>query len=121
ETPMRPCEPMLSLVAALVVAFIAPGATLAQAPPVGPVDAEQVISSIERGVDYLKREQNPRGNWNDQLAFPGGVSALCTLALLNSGIEPSDPVVEKALTYLRRAKLEKTYTVTLQTMVLCAA
>src|SRR5690606_21298348 len=42
-------------------------------------------------------------------------------ALLNAGVEPSDTVVQKALTSLRRAKLEKTYTATLQTMVLCAA
>lgn len=111
----------MPLVAALVVAIVAPRMALAQPLPMGPIDASQVISSIDRGVAYLKREQNPRGGWPDQLAFPGGVSALCTLALLNSGVEPSDPVIQKALDYLRSQSFEKTYTVTLQTMVFCAA
>ena len=53
--------------------------------------------------------------------YDGGVTALCTLALLNSGVGVDDPVVRKALTYLRGLELDKTYTVSLQTMVLCAA
>jgi hypothetical protein len=51
----------------------------------------------------------------------GGVTALCTLALLNSGIEPDDPAVQKALTILRGVKPKWTYAVALQTMVFCAA
>jgi hypothetical protein len=46
---------------------------------------------------------------------------LCTLALLNSGVDVDDPVVRQSLTYLRGLELEKTYTVSLQTMVLAAA
>ena len=93
----------------------------AQQPREAPVDAAQVLTAIERGVTYLKRQQSPRGNWTEMSQYPGGVSALATLALLNSGVPVDDPVMRKALTYLRGLQLDKTYTVALQTMVLCAA
>jgi hypothetical protein len=111
----------LPLAAVAIATIVAPGMANAQRPGRGPVNASQVLSAIDRGIAYLKREQNPRGNWNEQVAFPGGVTALCTLALLEAGVEPSDPVIQKALNYLRPMKLEKTYTVALQTMAICAA
>jgi hypothetical protein len=40
---------------------------------------------------------------------------------LNSGVGPEDPTVRNALNYLRGLELDKTYTVSLQTMVLAAA
>jgi hypothetical protein len=99
----------------------AASAAAQQAPPAQPVDAAQVLDAIDRGVAYLKREQSPRGRWDDLPGYEGGVTSLCTLALLNSGVEVSDPAVRKALAYLRGLELDKTYTVALQTMVLCAA
>lgn len=86
-----------------------------------PLDAAQVIGAIDRAKAYLKREQNPRGQWDDMSSYEAGVTSLCTLALLSAGVEPTDPTVSKALGYLRSIELEKTYTVSLQTMVLCAA
>ena len=47
-----------------------------------PIDAAQVLAAIDRGVAYLKREQSPRGRWNEMAGYDGGVTALCTLALL---------------------------------------
>ena len=85
-----------------------------------PLDAAQVLEAIERATAYLKREQNPRGQWDDMPTYEAGVTALCTLALLSAGVEPTDPTVSKALGYLRSVELEKTYTVSLQTMALCA-
>ncbi|MCC7475730.1 MAG: DUF4159 domain-containing protein [Pirellulales bacterium] len=96
-------------------------AVRAQRPQDRPIDAGQVISAIDRGVAYLKREQNARGHWGELPGYEGGVSALCTLALLNSGVPSNDPAVRKAVEYLRGLELDKTYTVSLQTMVLCAA
>ncbi len=88
----------------------------------GSITAEQVRSAIAGGVKYLKEEQNiKRGSWNDLAQYPGGVTALCTLALLNSGVDPNDPHIQKALTNLRKLKPTKTYSVALQTMALCAA
>ncbi len=110
------------LVAAVsIVAILAPAFVPAQQPAGRPIDASQVLSAIERGVAYLKREQLPRGRWSEMTGYDGGVTALCTLALLNSGVEVDDPVVRNALQYLRGLELDKTYTVSLQTMVLAAA
>ena len=42
--------------------------------------------------------RSARGTWDDMAEYPGGVTALCTLALLNSGVEPDasqDPEVAR--------------------------
>ncbi len=104
-----------------VVAIVAPTAAIAQKRPDRPIDAAQVISAIDRGVAYLKRDQQPRGRWGELPGYEGGVTALCTLALLNSGVPNDDPVVSKGIAYLNDLEPDKTYTVSLQTMVFCAA
>ena len=96
-------------------------ARLLAQPPQG-VTADQVRSAIDGGIKYLLNEQNEkRGSWNEIPRYPGGVTALCTLALLNSGVEPSDPQIQKALAFLRKIKPTQTYSASLQTMALCAA
>jgi hypothetical protein len=85
------------------------------------LSAERVRNSIRQGIEYLLNEQSGRGTWDDMTDYPGGVTALATLALLTAGVEPSHPKIQKALTYLRTLEPNKTYTVSLQTMALCAA
>jgi hypothetical protein len=85
------------------------------------IDADDVLAAIARGRDYLKKEQSERGTWNEFAPSPGGVTCLCTLALLNSGVDVGDPVIQRALGYIRSEKFDKTYSVALQTMVLAAA
>jgi hypothetical protein len=86
------------------------------------ITAEQVRQAIEAGVKYLRQEQNERGFWpNEYMSQPGGVTALCTLALLNSGVDPSDPQIQKALSVLRKIPPTHNYVVALQTMVLARA
>jgi len=89
--------------------------------PAGPVTAEQVRDAIEGGKKFLLSEQGSRGNWDSFGQYPGGVTALCTLALLNAGVEPTHPKIQKALAYLRKLEPGKTYSVALQTMAFCAA
>ncbi len=102
-------------------------AILLIAPVIGPAHGEitdrEVVQAIERGVSFLKTHQDPvRGNWPEHLAQPGGLTALCTLALLNAGVAPDDPVVAKALDYLRAIdRPAMTYSVALRTMVFCQA
>ena len=105
----------------LIVAIVADSSFAADRPQFGPIDASQVLNAIDRGVAYLKREQSARGRWNEMVGYDGGVTALCTLSLLNSGVPVDDPVVARSLTYLRSMEPDKTYVVALQTMVLCAA
>jgi len=83
------------------------------------IDAQQVRDAMTDAVKYLKAKQQDRGNWNDLASMPGGVSSLCTLALLNCGESPDDRHVKRALRYLSSLRLEKTYSVALQTMVFC--
>ncbi len=104
-----------------VVALVVPTAALAQNAQNRPIDATQVISAIKRGVAFLKQDQGPRGNWGELPGYDGGVTALCTLALINSGEPLDDKVVSQGLSYLRNLQLDKTYTISLQTMALCAA
>ncbi len=91
------------------------------APASAAIDADQVQDAIRRGVTYLKGQQSPRGSWSDYASIPGGVTALCTLALLNCGVETGDKTIEKALAELRKLPPQRTYSVALQTMVFCAA
>src|SRR3954471_927673 len=87
-----------------IVTIVAPAAMLAQLPQPPrerPIDAAQVLAAIDHGVAFLKREQQPRGNWAEFPGYEGGVTALCTLALLNSGVPADDPNVKQALSYLR--------------------
>ncbi len=104
-----------------IVAIVAPTTLLAQKAAERPIDAAQVVSGIEHGIAYLKSQQGPRGRWSELPGYDGGVTALCTLALINSGVPITDPVVSKGVDALRSMELDKTYTVSLQTMVLCAA
>ncbi len=85
------------------------------------VSPEQVVASIDKAVVFLKRTQNNNGTWSDHPGFEGGVTALCTLALLNAGVEPRDPVIQKSLAYLRTLAPTQTYVVSLALMDFCAA
>lgn len=89
------------------------------------ISSEQVQNAIDRGIEFLLEQKNPTsGIWTEHLQYKGGKTALATLALLNAGVEPDDPRLTKALGYLRGLKLTEspmTYSVALQTMVLCRA
>lgn len=87
------------------------------------VTPDDVRNAIAAGVRYLKSQQlKDRGNWPDRVGYPGGVTALCTLALLESGEPVNSPAMDKALSYLRQlGDPQAVYVTSLQTMVFCAA
>ena len=86
------------------------------------ITAEQVRESIRIGVLALKDKQKAGGNWPVYDRYKGGSTALCTLALINSGVPLDDPAVKAGLDYLRRiGRPEQVYSVSLQTMAFCAA
>ncbi|MHC4400434.1 MAG: YdjY domain-containing protein [Planctomycetota bacterium] len=84
-------------------------------------DAEGIGPAVARAVAYLKHRQRADGSWAERPGFDGGITALCTLALLKSGVPAEDESVGKAMEYLARIEPERTYVVALQTMVFCAA
>jgi hypothetical protein len=87
------------------------------------ITAEQVQQAMKRGVLYLKSQQmKPNGNWPERAGFRGGLTALCTLALLECGEPVDSPAIQKALSYLRSLdELRDTYSVSTQIMALAAA
>lgn len=87
---------------------------------------DRVKRSIDEGVRYLRKSQQPDGSWvTDKLSldvdFQGGGTALALLALVNCGVPADDVVVKRGLTYLRGLEPTKTYVRALQTMVLVEA
>jgi len=94
------------------------------APVRAEIRAEKVRESIARGIRYLKESQSVKGTWTPHPNFTGGVTALCTLALLEAGVPADDPCVQQGLRTLRNFQSsapKRTYTIALMTMVFCRA
>ncbi len=120
DEPKRLPTPWVGLLLAVTLSLGQFARTAAQEAG-GGVDAVAVLTAIDRGVGYLKREQSARGTWDDVADQEGGTTALATLALLSAGVEVDDPTIQKSLAYLREKRLDKTYCVSLQTMVMSIA
>jgi Domain of unknown function (DUF4159) len=107
----------------VVLTFPAPP-VVAAAPPVKEEQelVEKVRIAIKNGVEYLKSKQSPQGNWEGIVleflaGLEGGTTALVTLAMLNCGVKPDDPSLERALKYLHELRPKKTYVVALCNLV----
>jgi hypothetical protein len=85
----------------------------------------KVIHSIDKGVDFLKKQQHKDGSWESGnlpvLGMKGGQTSLAVLALRNAGMKPDDAVVARGLTWLRKLDSNKVYVRSLQTMAFAAA
>jgi hypothetical protein len=104
---------------ALLLASAAPAP--AQRLPLPPDEQEAVDDAITRGVDYLKRTQQPNGTW----AKPGaehqlGYAVLPGLTLLECGVPASDPLIQQTARYLRASalKIDRTYNLSLAILFL---
>jgi hypothetical protein len=82
-----------------------------------------VNSAIARGAAFLEKLQRPDGGWIEYDSQPGGVTALCTLALLNCGRNPKEhESVRKALLYLeKQPDPDRTYNASLMIMAFAQA
>jgi hypothetical protein len=85
-----------------------------------PVTGAQVRAAILRAVGALKKAQRPDGAWPDY-AQEGGVTALCTYALLAADVSPDDKGMAGALEHLRTLKNQHTYVVALKALAFSAA
>jgi Domain of unknown function (DUF4159) len=94
-------------------------ATIGKTVPAAELDVATVNRSLNRGVEFLRRTQNERGGWDEFGGQSCGLTALCTLALLNCGLTRDDPTIVKAMQYLRSREANETYSVSLQTLVYC--
>lgn len=77
--------------------------------------------AIDRGVAYLKTQQKDDGMWKDPAGYPGGITALCTLALLKSGVPAGDEAIQRSLAQLRKLTPQNTYATALATLVFCTS
>ena len=76
---------------------------------------DQVKRAIDEGVAYLRDLEHGRGRWDE---FSGrSTTGLVLLALLNAGVPPTDPLIQRGLKTLRDEKNSQTYLVALRTMV----
>lgn len=87
------CRPLVVLLGWVLVSASIP----ARGADAGPTDAE-VNRAISRGLDFLKSQQEPKGNWTYTFnsSHDLGITALAGLALLENGVERSDPVIASA-------------------------
>ena len=92
---------------------------LSPSPAFADIDVASVQRSIDRGVAYLRKMQNDTGGWEEFNGQPCGLSALCTLAMLNCGVDKTDRDIVRAMRYLRTFEPDQTYSVALQTLVYC--
>jgi len=79
-----------------------------------------VATAIEQGVIYLKAKQTPAGVWDtpDAKGYPAGQAAFGALALMASGVPPTDPTVQKPLDFALAKPFDKTYSTAIALMAL---
>jgi hypothetical protein len=82
---------------------------------------ERINVAIDRGVDWLTRNQALDGSWNhEQWQYPNGCTALSMYTLLKSGVPKRHPAVQRALEYLKSNASRETYTIGCMLMALAA-
>jgi len=90
-----------------------------------PADRKKSVESrsqgVERAVAFLQEKQRADGSWSDPVGYEGGISALCTLALLRSGVPSDEPCIQRALDYLHELHPAMTYSTALTTLAFCEA
>jgi hypothetical protein len=81
----------------------------------------RINSAIGKGRDHLLSNQARDGSWLGYDNYPNGITALTLYAILESGILPSHPSVQNALTFLGEADPQKTYSAGIQLMAYAAS
>lgn len=86
---------------------------------------EQITAARQRGVEFIKSQQTKDGFWeyDEDLKSDSnnvGLTALCTIALIENGVPHNDPVVRKGYEFVlgKSASLKNTYELALATVML---
>lgn len=77
--------------------------------------------AVERAIAFLQEKQRADGSWSDPVGYEGGITALCTLALLRSGVAADEPSIKRALDYLHELPPAMIYSTALTTLAFCEA
>ncbi len=65
-----------------------------------PAEQIKVDMAVQKGMEFLKKQQRPDGRWIGPQQI--GYTALSGLTLLEGGLPPSDPAIQKAVKLLRQ-------------------
>jgi hypothetical protein len=72
-------------------------------------------AAIKKGVEALRKMQRKDGSWQDDDGFArdnaAGMTGLCLMALLHSGVRADDPQVRAGFGYMLSQPLKRTYDV----------
>lgn len=119
---MTPLNFASAWVWAALLAVSVGGRVAAQDPAFRELTPQMVSDSLDRAVQFLRRQQAPDGGWAEYERQPGGVASLCVMALLNAGVPVTDPQVKKGLDFLERQDDPKaTYAASLHIMAFVQA
>lgn len=108
-----------ALVLSAIVAVVVSGFPI---PAAGeePVSGPLVRATILRGIDAIRKRQEPGAGWPDY-AQEGGVTALASYALLQAGVSPDEKDMAAAIEKVRRTTNQNTYVVSLKILALVSA
>ncbi|MFW5839093.1 MAG: DUF4159 domain-containing protein [Planctomycetota bacterium] len=82
----------------------------------------KVEEAIANGVEVLWNKQDKDGSWSSAMKkYPVGITALAAYAMLETGVKPRDPRMQKALTYLKNTDTAKTYSLAMRCQVWLSA
>lgn len=95
------------------------GLAIAVTSPAFAQSDEAITAARARGVQFLKQKQKGDGTWE----FAGhnvGITALCTIALIENGVPLTDSSVQKGYEYVKKncTKLKNTYDLSLVVVLL---
>jgi hypothetical protein len=94
-------------------AVAAPGILLQAKPQDKSVDQAKIDAAIRKGIDYLKKATSPVA-WEAM----GNSDELILWTFVHAGVPESDPVFQKMFRAMIEGKLERTYKVAIQAMIL---
>ncbi|MDR1963948.1 MAG: terpene cyclase/mutase family protein [Planctomycetaceae bacterium] len=66
-------------------------------------DATKIRQAVEKGVAFLRSAQGENGGWSASPRSGVGPSMIILAGLLDSGIKPDDPMVEKGLAFIKNS------------------
>lgn len=80
---------------------------------------QEVTEARLKGVEFLKSQQKEDGSWEFE-GHPVGITALCTMALLENGVPVNDPLIRKGREFVLKEsdKLKSTYDLALAILLL---
>jgi len=81
---------------------------------------EQVDAARLKAIDYIRKQQQADGRW-EYTGHDTGITALCTLALIENGTAIYDPVVEKGYRHVKKNAPARTETYDIALCILLLA